>query len=476
MPSNAVSLWHDTKFKTKKMQPKNWFLEVTKLKKLFFFAVLLSSVWGCITISPAPPARTGTAVGKILSNFPEGFEEASKSRYEAATIGLASGPWLLTDGLLGGSENDSRSGSKAIRLREQGSLRMGFDVLTGIKQVRIKYASYQTDGPSAFECWVSTNSGATWNKVGNTVQVSEKVLREAIFEVNTPSAARIEFRKVAGAANRLNLDELLIYTYETSSAQPAPALPTRDASLTLGNPSNASQSNPNDYLIEHTTYTLSYNRSRGIANWVSWHLSSAWKGPVSRQNDFRPDTALPSGWFAATPRDYTDTGFDRGHLCPSDDRDGELSDNQETFLMTNIVPQAPDHNRGIWKELEEYCRKLSGQGNELYIVAGTAGSGGTGSNGSAKSLANGKLSVPASLWKVIVVLPNGPNDAARVSATTRVIAVNIPNKQNLGSDSWGRYRLSVDELEALLGYDFLRNVPVDIQRIIESKTDDGSTF
>jgi endonuclease G len=69
------------------------------------------------------------------------------------------------------------------------------------------------------------------------------------------------------------------------------------------------------------------------------------------------------------------------------------------------VPQAPTHNRQAWRLLEEYARKLVEQGNELYIIAGTAGKGGEGDNGKITSLASGKLTVPAALWKVIVVLP-----------------------------------------------------------------------
>jgi endonuclease G, mitochondrial len=75
-------------------------------------------------------------------------------------------------------------------------------------------------------------------------------------------------------------------------------LPGRDAHLNLGNPSNATvnPANYDNYLMEKTQYALSYNRSRGTANWVSWHLSQAWRGPALRQNNFRSDPALPPGW------------------------------------------------------------------------------------------------------------------------------------------------------------------------------------
>ena len=107
--------------------------------------------------------------------------------------------------------------------------------------------------------------------------------------------------------------------------------------------------------------------------------------------------------------------------------------------------------------LESYSRELVRQGKELYIIAGPLGSQG--------QPLKGKVTIPASTWKVVVVL-----DQPGITANTRAIAVNIPNQQGINPD-WRKYRVSVDEIEELTGYNFLSNVPTAIQDKIEEKID-----
>ncbi|MBW4659450.1 MAG: DNA/RNA non-specific endonuclease [Drouetiella hepatica Uher 2000/2452] len=239
--------------------------------------------------------------------------------------------------------------------------------------------------------------------------------------------------------------------------------------LLLGNPSAAiaSLSTPSNYLISRPQYALSYNRDKGIPNWVSWQLNETWLGSLPRPQ-FEPDTSLPKGWYQVSPDDYTGSGFDRGHVLPAADRNRDPQDSQSTFLMTNILPQAADSNRGPWEQLESYCRALVRTGKELYIVAGSAGTGGVGEKGKRSIIGRGKVAVPASTWKVIVVLDRSGLGLADITTLTRTIAVNMPNQQGIKDRKWQDFKTSIDEIEKLTGYNLLSNVAPAVQTAIEA--------
>ncbi len=230
--------------------------------------------------------------------------------------------------------------------------------------------------------------------------------------------------------------------------------------LLLGKPSNATVFNAKDYLLIRPQYVLSYNRDKGIANWASWQLNQNWLGDLPRL-PFEPDPALPQGWYQVQPNDYTNSGFDRGHLVPAADRDQTIADSKAVFLMTNVLPQSPDNNRGPWERLESYCRELVRSGKELYITTGGAGKAG--------SIAQGKVMVPAQIWKIVVVLERPGLPIGSITEKTPVIAVLMPNEQGIKTNSWQSYRISVDEIEQLTGYDFLSTLDPGLQAVLEAK-------
>lgn len=230
--------------------------------------------------------------------------------------------------------------------------------------------------------------------------------------------------------------------------------------ITPGNPSNANTTNPNNYLIIKKQYALSYNRDKGIPNWVSWELDKSWFGDVPRSNNFRPDDTLPDHWYRVTPNDYLRSGYDKGHMTPSADRSSSPEDNSATFLMTNIIPQAPDNNQGYWADLERYARILASDGKLLYIISGGYGQKAT--------IAQGKVMVPARIFKIIVITQSGKG-ADRINEFTQVIAVDTPNTDGNKEDNWTNYITTVDAIEKKTGYDFISNVKPAIQEVIESK-------
>lgn len=274
---------------------------------------------------------------------------------------------------------------------------------------------------------------------------------------------------------------LLLFVIGFSACDNKESLPTGcptdvgSLHLAMGNPSNAAKdaSKPANYLIELQQYALSYNRDKGIPNWVCWHSNPQWLGESYRQDDFRKYPELPSGWYAPNESSYGSEGFDRGHNCPSGDRTCSDDYNSATFYMVNMIPQAPLHNREPWRILESYCRDLVDRGNELYIIMGNYGEGGYGWNGYKKHIDNGRIVVPQSVYKIIVVLPQGDNDLGRVNSGTRVIAVDIQNTNLAENYDWWEFRTTVDALEAKTGHDFLSALPSSLQQTIESKVDTG---
>ena len=126
--------------------------------------------------------------------------------------------------------------------------------------------------------------------------------------------------------------------------------------ITLFGQDYPTKPNKDDQLVERNGYVLSYNETCEQPNWVMYTLTSEdlIKGDATRKNYFKSDRSFET--LSASSSDYTRSGYDRGHLKPAADESNNQAQMDETFYMSNISPQLPGFNRGIWKKLENYVR------------------------------------------------------------------------------------------------------------------------
>jgi len=454
--------------------------------------------------SPAP-------ANKIGDSLKEDFESGLKGSYSNADLNLSSGSWNLNNALIGSSAADLKNGLRSIRMKT-GSISMNFD-LENIQQIYISHGLYGQDPTSTWKLLVSLDGGKHYSQIGNSILEQSRMLVTDTFSIKPYYKMRFRIENTGSiAAARINIDDITFVKAVPSSRQ-ANAIadstdtaagagtqssgthinPTSfssksrgliydidiqpakgdDSNMLFGNPSRASSTTPENYFLNLKYYTQSYSRSKAIPNWVSWHLDATTTTRVAeRMDNFAGFSELPPDFFMATSSSYTGSGFDRGHNCPSADRSSSPAANSATFLMTNMVPQAPKNNQRTWANFEAYLRSLVDQGNEIYIIMGNYGSGGIGSKGPAKTIANGNIAVPAHLWKVAVVLPQGNRDLSRVNASTRVIAISTANVNAVDAD-WRKYLVTVNAIEAATGYDLLTSLPERLQTILEQKKDSG---
>lgn len=236
----------------------------------------------------------------------------------------------------------------------------------------------------------------------------------------------------------------------------------------LGIPTDNS---PNDdVLIQRWQYVLSYNPSTQCANWVSWNQSAWWYGKAPRhRGQFMPDPLLPRLYPPVLHRDYTNSGFDRGHLVRSEERTRTVEDNLTTFYTTNIIPQYHQLNAGPWLELEDYVEQLcKQQQRELFIIAGPIFHA-----NDYRTIGRG-VRVPSECFKIIVLLPKGHGPES-VTLTTPVIAVRMPNVPTV-TGPWQRYITTVADIEHATGYQFFTALPDSITRSLKLKRGGALSF
>jgi endonuclease G len=252
--------------------------------------------------------------------------------------------------------------------------------------------------------------------------------------------------------------------------------PSGSPNLFPGNPGGATPdpANRDNFLMVKPYYALSYDDDTGTPNWVSWRVTVDDLGEAPRKPEFDPDEMLPPGFKQVTSRDYAGSGFDRGHMCPHGDRAADIDMSYSTFVMTNVIPQAPSVNRKAWAQEEDYLRELVRKRRDrLYIVAGPLGRGGRGSQGYQQTIGRGKVVVPAACWKVAVAVPDeGMDDLSEFNASPRVITVLMPNDNTVVGDQWAGFRTSPAEVERQTGLHFFDRLPPAVAQSLRQRVDD----
>jgi endonuclease G len=251
---------------------------------------------------------------------------------------------------------------------------------------------------------------------------------------------------------------------DTTRPTVAPAAAVYRNHLEFGVPTDGTPAD--DYRMDKREYSLSYNSKRGGPNWVSWNLNRTHFGAAPRCDCFAVDTLVPSRMTRIGSSDYTGSGYSRGHMVMSEERTATEADNAATFLMTNVLPQRQELNAGPWGQLEAYTNELAErEDRELYIVAG-----GTYDSIPATLNGAGRVAIPATTWKIVVVMGAGEGLAdVHAAGDLRVIAVDMPNATTIASSDWTQYRTTVDAIEAATGYDFLNLLPDSIETVVEGR-------
>jgi endonuclease G, mitochondrial len=208
---------------------------------------------------------------------------------------------------------------------------------------------------------------------------------------------------------------------------------------------------PHDQVITHSGYTLSYNPVYRIANWVAYELTAGeTHAVVQRKNHFAPDPLLNTE--SAVNEDYKGSGYDRGHLAPCGDMCWSYQAMTESFYLSNMSPQVPAFNRGIWKKLEEQVRDWAIEDQAVCVVTGPVLTKGLGTIG------HHRIAIPEYFYKVILDY---------TEPGIKGIGFIIPNAGS--STDLQHYAVTIDSVEKLTQIDFFWQLPDSEEKIIEGK-------
>ncbi|MDH6312172.1 endonuclease G [Parabacteroides sp. PFB2-10] len=243
---------------------------------------------------------------------------------------------------------------------------------------------------------------------------------------------------------------------ETKETATKPVVSRGDVRIEMA----ALQAKRPEQLIHHEGYSLSYNNDYKIANWVAWELTreEAVSTKAARDGRFVPDPEVKGA--TALHEDYTRTGFDRGHLAPAGDMKWSAKAMRETFYLSNICPQHPKLNKGLWNTLENKCRAWANQHGTLWIATGPV------ITEDMRVMGKNRVGVPKQFYKVICYYSHNKYHG---------IAFLIENK-DYGKTSLRTLAIPIDRVEKVTGIDFFYQLPESIQQDMEAVVDESFWF
>ena len=243
---------------------------------------------------------------------------------------------------------------------------------------------------------------------------------------------------------------------DKTSAKKAPAKPS---TKTFKIPANTEiprlKEKRQEQVIKHEGYTVSYNSEYRIANWVAYELTAteAKSKKTERSNKFVSDPQVKGA--TAMNEDYTRSGYDRGHLAPAGDMKWSAKAMRESFYLSNICPQKPKLNRGIWKDLEEQCRLWALDNGSLLIVTGPV------ITGDMKRLGKNKVAIPKSFYKVLCYY---------TEKGYKGIGFLFENR-DYKDNSLKSMVIPIDSVEKVTGIDFFPSIPDEQEKEMEATVD-----
>jgi len=210
-----------------------------------------------------------------------------------------------------------------------------------------------------------------------------------------------------------------------------------------------------DRIITHKGFTLSYNYDWKIPNWVAYELTDIEvMGEVPRYDKFKPDPMVPQN-VSATTNDYKHSGYDRGHLAPAADMKWDEQAMRESFYLSNICPQNPNLNGGVWKDLEEQVRDLASQKGSIFVACGPI------VTDASTTIGENKVVVPQAFFKVLLQ----EEEDGKIH-TMGFVYENISGRKPMST-----YAMTIDEVEEITGIDFFPSLPNKIEKKTESEVD-----